>query len=126
MIFESILSQGYHGLLLLGAADKENVTVTNNYLDGSGITRSWSTSGIFAQGYIRVTIANNEVTRTAGNGIFIKGESLSKGALADGVKFKFLLRILLNILLFYRKAMSMLSTTMCMTLEPTSRVTLEL
>ena len=93
-----ILSQGYHGLLLLGAADKENVTVTNNYLDGSGITRSWSTSGIFAQGNMRVTIANNEVTRTAGNGIFIKGESLSKGALADGVKFIFLLRILLNIL----------------------------
>ena len=47
---------------------------------------------------MRVTIANNEVTRTAGNGIFIKGESLSKGALADGVRFKFLFRILLNIL----------------------------
>ena len=78
-------SQGYHGLLILGAADKENVTITNNYLDGTGITRTWSTSGIFAQGNMWVTIANNEVTRTAGNGIFIKGESLSKGALKDQV-----------------------------------------
>ena len=64
------------------------MTVTHNYLDGSGITRSWSTSGIFAQGNVRVTIANNEVTRTAGNGIFIKGESLSKGALSDQVRLK--------------------------------------
>ena len=61
------------------------MTITNNYLDGTGITRTWRTSGIFAQGNMRVTIANNEVTRTSGNGIFIKGESLSKGALKDQV-----------------------------------------
>ena len=72
------------------------MTITNNYLDGSGITRSWSTSGIFAQGNMRVIIANNEVTRTAGNGIFIKGESLSKGALADQVRVKLVKELSLN------------------------------
>ena len=72
------------------------MTITNNYLDGSGITRSWSTSGIFAQGNMRVIIANNEVTRTAGNGIFIKGESLSKGALVDQVRVKLVKELSLN------------------------------
>lgn len=105
------------------------MTVTHNYLDGSGITRSWSTSGIFAQGNVRVTIANNEVTRTAGNGIFIKGESLSKGALSDQVGLKpadSTFRLIMSVLFNFRKVMSMLSTTMCMTLGPTSQVTSEL
>ena len=69
------------------------------------MTRHWSTSAIFAQGsrsafiYIicasiivyreylcrNVRIANNEVTRTVGNGIMIKSESLSKSYWADQV-----------------------------------------
>ena len=68
------------------------------------MTRYWSTSAIFAQGsrsafiYIicasivyreylcrNVRIANNEVTRTVGNGIMIKSESLSKSYWADQV-----------------------------------------
>merc|ERR1719192_321110 len=74
---------GYHGLLLLGDYAYENITVTNNYFNGSGITRYWSTSAIFAQGSRNVRIANNEVTRTMGNGIMIKSESLSKSYWAD-------------------------------------------
>ena len=31
---------GYHGLLQLGAYDYQNITISNNYFDGSGITRS--------------------------------------------------------------------------------------
>ena len=69
---------GYHGLLQLGGYDYQNITISNNYFDGSGITRSWSTSGIFSQGSRNVLISNNEVTRTLGNGIMIKSESLSK------------------------------------------------
>ena len=72
------------------------------------MTRYWSTSAIFAQGsrsafiYIicasivysidyreylcrNVRIAKNEVTRTVGNGIMIKSESLSKSYWADQV-----------------------------------------
>ena len=60
------------------------MTITKNYINGVGITRSWSTSGIFAQGFLNVVISNNEVTRTAGNAIFIKGQSLGKSSLAEG------------------------------------------
>ena len=69
---------GYHGLLQLGGYDYQNISISNNYFDGSGITRSWSTSGIFSQGSRNVLISNNEVARTLGNGIMIKSESLSK------------------------------------------------
>jgi len=34
---------GYHGLLTLGDPIYENVTITNNFFDGIGITRYWST-----------------------------------------------------------------------------------
>ena len=30
---------GYHGLLQLGAYEYANINITNNYFDGSGITR---------------------------------------------------------------------------------------
>ena len=30
---------GYHGLLQLGSFEIENITISNNYLDGTGITR---------------------------------------------------------------------------------------
>ena len=30
---------GYHGLLQLGSYDYQNITISNNYFDGSGITR---------------------------------------------------------------------------------------
>ena len=42
--------EGYHGILTLGGLEYENITITNNYFNGSGITRYWSTSAIFAQG----------------------------------------------------------------------------
>merc|ERR1719225_1838396 len=69
---------GYHGLLQLGSYDYQNISISNNYFDGSGITRYWSTSAIFSQGSRNVLISNNEVTRSMGNGIMIKSESLSK------------------------------------------------
>ena len=40
--------------------------------------RYWSTSAIFSQGSRNLLISNNEVTRSMGNGIMIKSESLSK------------------------------------------------
>ena len=69
---------GYHALLQLGSFEYGNILISNNYMDGSGITRHWSTSGIFSQGSRNIRISNNEVTRTLGNGIMIKSESLSK------------------------------------------------
>ena len=30
---------GYHGLLQLGAYEYANINITNNYFDGSGVTR---------------------------------------------------------------------------------------
>ena len=40
---------GYHGLLQSGGEGVENITISNNYLDGSGNTRYWSSNGIFSQ-----------------------------------------------------------------------------
>ena len=85
---------GYHGLLQLGGYDYQNITISNNYFDGSGITRSWSTSGIFSQGSRNVLISNNEVTRTLGNGIMIKSESLSKDYWSQQVSLNSCLKIL--------------------------------
>ena len=69
---------GYHGLLQLDSEGNQNIEISNNYFDGSGITRYWSTSAIFSQGGINVRISNNEVTRTMGNGIMIKALGLGK------------------------------------------------
>ena len=69
---------GYHGLLQNGAFEFQNISITNNYFDGSGITRYWSTNAIFSQGSRNVLISNNEVTRTMGGGIMVKSESLGK------------------------------------------------
>merc|ERR1719479_665520 len=74
---------GYHALLQLDSEGNQNITISNNYFDGSGITRYWSTSAIFSQGSRNVLIANNEVTRSMGNGIMIKSESLSKDYWAE-------------------------------------------
>ena len=77
-IILSIFWSGYHGLLYLGDRESENVNITNNYFDGSGITRSWHTSSIFSTRGINILIAHNEVTRSLGNAIFLSAESLSK------------------------------------------------
>ena len=37
---------GYHGLLTLGGPEYENITITNNYFDGTGITRYWETNAL--------------------------------------------------------------------------------
>ena len=71
---------GYHGILKIGSMDDGNVSITNNYIDGVGITRQWSTFGIFAQGSLDVLIGNNEVTRTSGGGIHVVSESFRKGS----------------------------------------------
>ena len=68
----------------LGSSSNANINITNNYFDGTGITRSWSTSAVFSQGNINVYIANNEVARSQGNAIFIKGQSLGKNSLNSG------------------------------------------
>ena len=70
---------GYHGILKIGNTESENITMTNNYIDGVGITRQWSTFGIFAQGSLNVLIGNNEVTRTSGGGIHVVSGSFRKG-----------------------------------------------
>ena len=77
---------GYHGLLQMGAFDIQNISISNNYFDGSGITRYWSTNAIFSQGSRNVLIANNEVTRTMGGGIMVKSESLGKDYWTEQVR----------------------------------------
>ena len=57
--------------------------MTNNYLDGAGITRQWSTFAIFSSGGLNVLIGNNEVTRTSGGGIQARSESFKKGLLVQ-------------------------------------------
>ena len=75
---------GYHGLLHLGDKKFENIRVSNNYINGVGISRQWSTFGIFHQGSLNVRINNNEVTRTSGGGMNIIGESFARGERAEG------------------------------------------
>ena len=53
--------------------------MTNNYLDGVGITRQWSTFALWSSGGLNVLIGNNEVTRTSGGGIHAQSESFKKG-----------------------------------------------
>ena len=43
---EKPYSPGYHGLLTLGGPEYENITITNNYFDGTGITRYWETNAL--------------------------------------------------------------------------------
>ena len=74
---------GYHGILQNGDQEMENITVANNYLDGSGITRHWSTNGIFSQGSRNVVISNNEVSRTVGGGIMVKSDSMGSDYWVD-------------------------------------------
>ena len=39
--------EGYHGILKLDGVDvDENITISNNYIDGIGITRYWATGAI--------------------------------------------------------------------------------
>ena len=47
---KKLYSPGYHGLLTLGGPEYENITITNNYFDGTGITRYWETNALFSQG----------------------------------------------------------------------------
>ena len=55
--------------------------MTNNYLDGAGISRQWSTFALWSSGGLNVLIGNNEVTRTSGGGIHVVSESAKKGLL---------------------------------------------
>jgi len=87
---------GYHGLLTLGNTNTENMTITNNFIDGAGITRYWSTSGIFAQGSMNVLIANNEITRTSGNGMNVIGEALGKDYWSEGTTNDFVIDVEYN------------------------------
>ena len=70
---------GYHGIFNLGSTETENITMRNNYVDGAGITRQWSTFGLWSSGGLNVLISNNEVTRTSGGGIHAQSESFRKG-----------------------------------------------
>ena len=72
------LYEGYHGILTLGGMEYENITITNNYIDGTGITRYWGSGSIFADGSRNVLISNNEMTRSMGGALMIKSESLGK------------------------------------------------
>ena len=81
IIILSIHLLGYHSIYHLGHDDTENITITNNYLDGAGITRQWSTFGIWNTGGLNVLIGNNEVTRTSGGGIHAVSNSFKKGFL---------------------------------------------
>ena len=74
-----MISPGYHGIYHLGHEDTENITITNNYLDGAGISRQWSTFAIWNTGGLNVLIGNNEVTRTSGGGIHVVSNSFKKG-----------------------------------------------
>ena len=56
----------------------ENITISNNYIDGTGITRYWATGGIYTNGGKNLLISNNEVTRTMGGGIMTKSPVLGK------------------------------------------------
>ena len=55
----------------------------NNYLDGAGISRQWSTFALWSSGGLNVMISNNEVTRTSGGGIHAQSESFKKGLLLN-------------------------------------------
>ena len=40
--------EGYHGILKLDGVDvDENITISNNYIDGIGITRYWATGATY-------------------------------------------------------------------------------
>ena len=71
-------------MLCLGDKKFENIRVSNNYINGVGISRQWSTFDIFHQGSLNVRINNNEVTRTSGGGMNIIGESFARGERAEG------------------------------------------
>ena len=55
---EKLYSPGYHGLLTLGGPEYENITITNNYFDGTGITRYWETNALKHVGSRHVYISN--------------------------------------------------------------------
>ena len=74
---------GYHGLLFTGKKQYENITIANNYINGAGISRQWSTFGIYVQGSLNVLITNNEVTGTSGGGIKTVGERFARGETRD-------------------------------------------
>ena len=76
---------GYHGLLQNGL-EYQNITISNNYFDGTGISRYWEPAGIFSQGSRNLLISNNEVSRTFGNGIMVKSESLGKDYWTEEVR----------------------------------------
>ena len=69
---------GYHGLLTLGTTEHTNLTVTNNYFDGVGITRYWETNAIFSSGARNVLIANNEITRSSGGAMMVLSDEKGK------------------------------------------------
>ena len=69
---------GYHGLLTLGTTQHTNLTVTNNYFDGVGITRYWETNAIFSSGARNVLIANNEITRSSGGAMMVLSDEKGK------------------------------------------------
>ena len=64
--------------------DHENIAITNNYIDGVGITRYWETNAVFNSGGIDVLIANNEVTRSSGGAMHVISNKHGKHAVIEG------------------------------------------
>ena len=63
------LDIGYLGVKAAGPKLTENLMISNNYLDGCGMTRFWQPVCIGVVAYKNVYIRNNEVTNTANGGI---------------------------------------------------------
>ena len=63
---------GYHGIMTFGGRSSkvyEDILVSNNLLDGCGITNFWQPACIWADGEKNITISNNEATNVPNHAI---------------------------------------------------------
>ena len=63
------LDIGYLGVKSAGPKLTENLAISNNYLDGCGMTRFWQPVCLGIVGYNNIYVHNNEITNTANGGI---------------------------------------------------------
>ena len=63
---------GYHGIMTFGGRSSKvykDIMVTNNHLDGCGVSHFWQPACIWADGDKNITVSNNEVTNVPNHGI---------------------------------------------------------
>ena len=64
---------GYHGIMTMDGKNKAKMNgdamISNNYLNGCGVTNFWQPACIWAQGMKNISVINNEATNVPNHAI---------------------------------------------------------